>query len=157
MTARRGIASLRGSLQFYVKGEGWISPCSRNDREMRLVGFDEDCVDEELVGFLAGGCDDVVVAVFAGLDFRAHGDGLAPVYPDEGDDFAEGGSVVAGFDVGLFAFGGTEVVRVDLADVLVGGRVGEGKSRGERGYREKQDRDEESHVEKFRGRAGKSN
>ena len=124
---------------------------------MRLVGFDEDCVDEELVGFLAGGCDDVVVAVFAGLDFRAHGDGLAPVYPDEGDDFAEGGSVVAGFDVGLFAFGGTEVVRVDLADVLVGGRVGEGKSRGERGYREKQDRDEKSHGGKFRGREGKSN
>ena len=122
-----------------------------------LFGFDEDCVDEELVGFLAGGGDDVVVAVFAGFHPRREREGLTPVEPDEGDDFAEGGFVVAGFDVGLFAPGGAEVVRIDLADVLVGRRIGEGKSRGERGYREKQDRDEKSHGEKFRGRAGKSN
>ena len=122
-----------------------------------LVGFDEDCVDEELVGFLASGGDDVVVAVFAGLDSRRERERLTPVEPDEGDDLAEGGSVAAGFDVGLFAPGGAEVVRVDLADVLVGGRIGEGGSRGESGYREKQDRDEKSHGEKFRVRAGKSN
>jgi len=106
---------------------------------------------------LAGGGDDVVVAVFAGFDTRREREGLTPVEPDEGDDLAEGGFVVTGFDVGLFAPGGAEVVRIDLADVLVGRRVGEGKSRGEGGYRKKQDRDEESHGEKFRGRAGKSN
>ena len=96
---------------------------------------------------MAGGGDDVVVAVFAGFDPRREREGLTPVKPDEGDDFAEGGFVVAGFDVGLFAPGGAEVVRIDLADVLVGRRIGEGKSRGERGYRKKQDRDEKSHGE----------
>jgi len=95
---------------------------------------------------LAGGGDDVVVAVFAGLDGRFYGDGLAPVYPDEGDDLTEGGFVAAGFDVGLFPLGGAEVVCIDLADVLVGGRVGEGESGRGCCYGEKKDWDEKSHL-----------
>lgn len=94
---------------------------------------------------MAGRGDDVVVAVFAGLDCRLYGDGLTPVYPDEGDDFAEGGFVAAGFDVGLFTLGGAEVVRIDLADVLVRGRVGESESRRDCYSGEKQDQDE-SHL-----------
>ena len=122
-----------------------------------LFGFDDYGIDEELVGLLAGRGDDVVVAVFAGLDCRFYGNGLAPVDPDEGDDLAEPGFVFVVLDEGLFAPGVAEIVRIDLADVLVGGRVGECESRRGCYSDEKQDQDEKSHLEKFRGRAGKSN